>query len=228
MIIGGFQKFSALDYPGKICAIIFTQGCNFRCPYCHNPELVFPDQYQRKISLRSILQFLEKRRGLLDAVTVTGGEPTIHADLPDLLFRIKELGYLVKLDTNGSNPSLLQKIIQANSVDYIAMDIKAPLDKYQEVTIFPVSVQAIQNSIDLLLNSGVACEFRTTVDWSLLNEDDLFQIAKTIQGADQLYLQKANQSSKTREDRINPLGEEDKLEKVAKKLDQYVKSCKIR
>ena len=228
MIIGGFKKFSALDYHGKICTIIFTRGCNFRCPYCHNPELVFPDQYQREIPLRSILQFLEKRRGLLDAVTVTGGEPTIHTDLPDLLFRIKELGYLVKLDTNGSNPSLLQKIIQANSVDYIAMDIKAPLDKYQEVTVFPVSIQAIKNSINLLLNSGIACEFRTTVDWSILNEDDLFQIAKTIQGADQLYLQKVNQPLKTGEDRINPLEEKDKLEEIAEKLDQYVKSCKIR
>jgi len=108
------------------------------------------------------------------------------------------------------------------------MDIKAPLDKYQEVAVFPVSVQAIQNSINLLLHSGIACEFRTTVDWSILNEDDLFLITKTIQGADQLYLQKINHSSKTGKDRIDSRKEENKLEEIAEKLDQYVKSCKTR
>lgn len=228
MVIGGFQKFSAIDYPGKLCAIIFTRGCNMRCPYCHNPELVYPDQFAQEIPLQTILLFLKKRQGLLDAATITGGEPTIHADLIDLISQIKEMGYLVKLDTNGSNPHKLQEIIKTGLVDYFAMDVKSPLEKYPEVTRSTISVQAIRESIQLLMNSGIAYEFRTTVDWTLLNENDLIQIAETIRGAERYYLQKANSPSKEESADQNSPVEEMVLENIAKKLNHSVVVCKVR
>ncbi len=228
MVIGGFQKFSAIDYPQKLCAIIFTRGCNMRCPYCHNPELVYPDQFAQEIPLQTILSFLKTRQGLLDAVTITGGEPTIHADLIDLISQIKGMGFLVKLDTNGSDPHRLEEIIKTDKVDYFAMDIKAPLEKYPEVTRSSISGQTIQKSIHLLMNSGTAYEFRTTVDWSLLNEDDLLQIAETIRGAARYYLQRANPIQKEETaDQNSPINEID-LENIAKKLGQYVTICRVR
>ncbi|OQX50761.1 MAG: anaerobic ribonucleoside-triphosphate reductase activating protein [Candidatus Cloacimonas sp. 4484_209] len=133
MKIGGFQKVSLIDYPGKICAIVFTRGCNFRCPYCHNPELVLPENYSPLIPEEEIFSFLEKRRGKLDAVEITGGEPTLQEDLTEFIRKIKEMGFLVKLDTNGSFPSVLEKVIYSGLVDYIAMDVKAPLEKYRQV-----------------------------------------------------------------------------------------------
>ncbi|HEC86320.1 MAG TPA: anaerobic ribonucleoside-triphosphate reductase activating protein, partial [Thermoplasmatales archaeon] len=133
MIIGGFQRFSLIDYPGKICAIIFTQGCNFRCPYCHNPELVNPKLFQEPIDENDIFRFLEMRKGKLDAVEITGGEPTLQPDLIEFMRKIKAMGFLIKLDTNGTNPEVVEKIIKNKLVDYIAMDVKAPLEKYEKV-----------------------------------------------------------------------------------------------
>lgn len=134
MQIGGLQKFSLLDYPGKISAVVFTQGCNFRCPYCHNPELVDPARYQECLPEEEIFSFLETRRGKLEAVTVTGGEPTLQKSLAPFLRRIKDMGFLVKLDTNGSRPDVLEELLRQKLIDYIAMDIKAPLEKYEAVT----------------------------------------------------------------------------------------------
>jgi pyruvate formate lyase activating enzyme len=134
MKIGGLQKFSLLDYPGKISAVVFTQGCNFRCPYCHNPELVDPERFQECIPEDEIFAFLETRRGKLEAVTVTGGEPTIQNGLSSFVRRIKDMGFMVKLDTNGSRPEVLEELIRHKLIDYIAMDIKAPLEKYEAVT----------------------------------------------------------------------------------------------
>jgi pyruvate formate lyase activating enzyme len=190
MLIGGLQKFSLIDYPGKICAIIFTQGCNFKCPYCHNPELVNPKLFMPIIPEEKVLSFLKKRKGKLDAVEITGGEPTLQPDLIDFIGKIKKLKFLVKLDSNGSNPEILKKIIQLKIVDYLAMDVKAPLEGYQEITDSNIDPNKIKQSINLIMNSGLDYEFRTTVVKPLLTKKDIEKIGKLIQGAKLYILQK--------------------------------------
>jgi len=166
------QKFSLIDYPGKICAVIFTQGCNFRCPYCHNPELVNPRFYGECILEEELFQFLEKRQEKLDAIVITGGEPTIQADLTELIDKIKTMNFLVKIDTNGSHPQVLEKLIKEKHIDYIAMDVKAPLERYEEITASRINPFDIEKSMGLIMKSGIDYEFRTTVVKSLLNEKD--------------------------------------------------------
>ena len=190
MKIAGLQKFSMIDYPDKLCAIIFTQGCNFRCPYCHNPELVKPTLFQKTIPQAEVLQFLKTRKEKLDAVTITGGEPTLHKDLLLLISQIKEMGFLVKLDTNGTNPTMLKLLIDHRLVDYIAMDIKAPIMKYQKVTCSTIDVLPIIKSIDLIKKSRVNYEFRTTVVKELLSDKDLEEIVLWLGKVKKYYLQK--------------------------------------
>ncbi|HSA06947.1 MAG TPA: anaerobic ribonucleoside-triphosphate reductase activating protein [Candidatus Gastranaerophilales bacterium] len=189
MIIGGFQKFSLLDYPGKISSIIFTQGCNFACSYCHNKELIRTKQYNNIVTPEEILSFLKERRKKIDAVVITGGEPTLQPDLISFIKQIKTLGFLVKLDTNGSNPDVLKEIIKTNCVDYIAMDIKAPFEKYFFVIKKEIDTEKIKKSMDLIKNSGIKHEFRTTVLKSLLSEEDIIQI-KHLAGESKLSPQK--------------------------------------
>ena len=197
MIIGGFQRFSLIDYSDKICAIVFTQGCNFRCPYCHNPELVDPKK-SANIGLKEdeILSFLDRRKGKLNAVTITGGEPLLQSDLSAFLSAIKRLGYLVKLDTNGSFPSRLKKIIELKSVDYVAMDIKASLDKYNKVIKTKIDIKKILDSIRLIMDSGLDYEFRTTVVKALFEKDDFYKIGQLIKNA-RLYILQRFVPSKT-------------------------------
>ncbi|MFZ5803053.1 MAG: anaerobic ribonucleoside-triphosphate reductase activating protein [Candidatus Omnitrophota bacterium] len=173
MKIGGFQPFSLIDYPSKIAAVLFTQGCNFRCPYCHNPELVLPELFMPLYEESAIWDFLEKRRGRLDGVVVTGGEPTQQPDLLDFAVRVKAMGYLFKLDTNGSAPEVLREGIARGLFDYVAMDLKAPLEKYAWVAGTPVRVEAVRESMELLLASSIEHEFRTTYAKDLLTEADL-------------------------------------------------------
>ena len=180
MKIGGLQRISLIDYPGQICAIVFTQGCNFRCPYCHNPELVDPAQYGPLLPEEDVVRFLEKRRGKLDAVSVTGGEPTLQPDLERFLQRIKDMGYLAKLDTNGTNPDVLERLIRNRLVDYLAMDIKGPFKKYGRIANTEVDAAAIQRSIDLVTDSGIEHEFRTTIVRSQLDREDLISIARLV------------------------------------------------
>lgn len=180
MKIGGLQKFSLIDYPGRISAIVFTQGCNFRCPYCHNPELVDPAQYGPILPEEEVISFLEKRRGKLDAVTVTGGEPTLQTDLERFLQQIKKMGYLVKVDTNGSNPTILERLIRGRWVDYLALDVKGPLHKYGQIAKAKVDTAKIRRSIELIASSGIEHEFRTTVVRSQLDKEDLIATAKLL------------------------------------------------
>ena len=161
MRIGGLQKFSFIDFPNKTSAIIFTQGCNFRCEYCHNPELVYYNMFQVPIPEEQIFAFLESRRNQLDAVVITGGEPTLQPDLIEFIKKVKAMGFLVKLDTNGSNPQVLEQIINQKLVDFIAMDIKATFDKYNLVCCVPVDIDDIKLSIELIKNSGIDFLFRT-------------------------------------------------------------------
>lgn len=196
MNIGGLQRVSLNDYPGKICATVFTQGCNFRCPYCHNPELVDPGQYGPVIPEKEVLSFLDKRRGKLEAVTVTGGEPTLQKDLEKFLGELKNMGYLVKVDTNGSNPDTLSTLIDKQLVDYIAMDIKGPLKRYGQIVSVKVDASRIRRSIQLITTSGVEHEFRTTVVRSQLDLDDLVSMAKLIKRA-RLYVLQSFVAKKT-------------------------------
>ena len=180
MRIGGLQKISLIDYPGRISAIVFTQGCNFRCPYCHNPELVDPAQYGPILPEEEVFSFLERRRGKLEAVTVTGGEPTLQTDLEGFLKRIKKMGYLVKVDTNGSNPTMLERLIRGRWVNYLALDVKGPLHKYGQIAKAKVETAKILRSIELIASSKIDHEFRTTVVRSQLDKDDLIATATLL------------------------------------------------
>jgi len=196
MKIGGFQKFSLIDYPGKIAAVVFTQGCNFRCRYCYNPELVCHDRFKDTLPEEEVIRFLSLRRGLLEGVVVTGGEPTQQVDLIPFLDKLRRMGYYVKLDTNGSHPRVLDALIRLNLVNYIAMDVKASFDKYEQVTGVPFSVENIKESINLILQSKLNYEFRTTVVKHLCSMDDLQTIIFAIKGARQFFIQQFQSSLK--------------------------------
>jgi len=190
MNVGALQKFSLIEYPGRICAIVFTQGCNFRCPYCYNRELVDTESFRHPIDENSLFAFLEKRKGRLDAVTITGGEPTLQPDLIPFIERLKEMKYLVKIDSNGSCPEVLEALLRLKLVDYVAMDVKGPLEKYPKIANTKLSPEKINQSINLIMSSGVDYEFRTTVVRSQLNLEDLFEIGQLIRGAKLYALQK--------------------------------------
>ena len=163
MNIAGLQKMTLLDFPGKVACTVFLQGCNFRCPFCHNSDLL-PGQGQPLMDHEELLAFLQKRRGLLDGVCVTGGEPTLQPQLPQLLSRIKELGYAVKLDTNGAQPQVLWELVEAGLVDYVAMDIKNSREEYPNTTGAPLKIlPQVEESIRCLLRGKVDYELRTTV-----------------------------------------------------------------
>jgi pyruvate formate lyase activating enzyme len=189
MNIGGFQKVSLIDDPGRICAVVFTQGCNFRCPYCHNPELVDPARFGPPLNEAEILAFLERRRGTLDGVSITGGEPTLQPDLAVFAARLKDMGFRVKIDTNGSRPEVLRDLIERRRVDALAMDVKGPLKKYERLTGVKASGRAIRESIGLILASGLAHEFRTTAVPSLLTEQDFRPIGRLVEGAASFIVQ---------------------------------------
>ncbi|MBW2076744.1 MAG: anaerobic ribonucleoside-triphosphate reductase activating protein [Deltaproteobacteria bacterium] len=230
MLIGGLQRFSLIDYPGKICAIVFTQGCNLRCPYCHNPELVEtkPSGLQA-VTQDEVVSFLEARRGKLDAVTITGGEPLLQSDIGAFLSSVKSLGYLVKLDTNGSFPSRLETILRANAADYIAMDIKAPLDKYEQVVRRSIDTGRILSSIKLIMDCGLAYEFRTTVVKALLGKDDFVKIGELIKGS-RLYVLQRFVASKLLDDRFLDADtfSEDELNSIRCLMEGYVEQCIVR
>lgn len=176
MKIGGIQKVSLIDFPSNISCVIFTQGCNFRCKYCHNPELVYPELFQDTIPEEVVLDYLKQRIGILDGVVLTGGEPTLQKEILDFVKEIKKMGYKIKLDTNGYNPEPLQKIIPF--LNYIAMDIKTFFDvnEYSKVCGVKVEIEKIKESLDIIINSGIDCEFRTTVDEQLVSFDDVEKI----------------------------------------------------
>ena len=173
MKIGGLIKFTLIDFPGKPAAVVFTQGCNFRCRYCHNPELVYPHLFTEPVAEEEVFSFLQRRQGTLEGVVVSGGEPTLYDDLPAFMGRIKSMGYQVKLDTNGSRPDMIQELIDKKSVDYIAMDLKAPLEKYRDITEVDTNIEVLRKSMDLIRQSGLAYEFRTTYDKEVLTENDI-------------------------------------------------------
>jgi len=191
MKIGGLHKFSLSDFPGLVAAVVFTQGCNFRCPWCHNGSLIptnVPDS--SLIPEEKVFDFLEDRSRQLDGVVITGGEPTIQPDLPEFIHRIIDMVFLVKLDTNGSRPEVLHRLLEEKLIDFIAMDIKAPLDIYDRLTGVQTPISRIKESIELIAGSGIAHEFRTTVVKPLLSPQDLLSIRKLIPPGSTHRLQK--------------------------------------
>jgi len=197
MQIAGIQKTTLVDFPGKIAATVFLRGCNFRCGFCHNPELVLPEHFLPLLNKQELFNFLESRLGKLQGVCITGGEPLLWGTTRELISHIKALGFAVKLDTNGSYPERLAEIIKDGDLDYIAMDIKSPLDKYELVTKSNKNLTAksskleagILQSIDLIMSSGLDYEFRTTVVKPLHKPEDFRAIGQMIKGAKKYYIQ---------------------------------------
>ena len=230
MLLGGLQKFTLIDYPGKIAATVFTVGCNFLCPFCHNPELIDPKLMKNQPSVleSEFFEFLKSRQGKLDGVCITGGEPTLHKDLADFLSKIKSLGFAVKLDTNGSHPEILEKLITEKLVDYIAMDIKAPADKYSEIA-GGVGIDKIKKSVGLIKNSGVDYEFRTTVVPKFHKKEDLIKIAEWLKGAKKYFIQQFY-PTKTLDDCL--MGEKsyskEELNELCEAIKSYFGQCGVR
>lgn len=230
MRFSGIEKTTLLDYPGKIAATVFTYGCNFRCPFCHNPELVVqPYNKDYIITPHYILDFLRLRKNKLDALVITGGEPCLHKDLPEFISKVKSLGYLVKLDTNGFNPEMVSDLIQSNIVDYWAMDIKNSESLYSKTSGVAVSIPDIKRSIKEILNSGVSYEFRTTVVPGLHDEKSIRGIGELVNHAKIFYIQNFR-SGKTLDPKLSniPTFTERDLHKFEKIIKRYVKTVKIR
>jgi len=181
MRIGGLERFTLTDFPGIPAAVVFTRGCNFRCPYCHNGSLLSTEsKLDDMLSEERVLSFLESRRGRLSGVVVSGGEPTIQPDLPRFLESVRDMGYAVKLDTNGGRPDVIETVISSGLVDYIAMDVKAPLHLYPNLSGVPVDTDAVMESISLISSSGLPHLFRTTVPPGLLSKEDVAAIRTLI------------------------------------------------
>ena len=191
MRIGGLQKLTLLDYPGKVACTVFLSGCNLRCPYCHNPGLVLPEQSEgSEIPEAEVLSFLERRKGKLDGVCITGGEPTLQPELPEFLEKLRRLGYAVKLDTNGYRPDVLRGMVEAGLVDYAAMDIKNSRAKYAETCgLDKPDVAKIEQSAAFLMEGRIPYEFRTTVVRELHSFADFEAIGRWLDGARAYYLQ---------------------------------------
>lgn len=190
MKISGLQKLTLLDYPGKMAAIIFISGCNFLCPFCHNSDLVVAPKDAPEISQEEIFSFLNKRKGILDGIVISGGEPLLYEETIDLIKRIKDLGYAVKLDTNGSFPERLKEVTDKELVDYVAMDIKNCKEKYAKtIGKETLDISKIERSVEILKNGKIPYEFRTTIVHELHTPQDIVDIGKWINGAKNYFLQ---------------------------------------
>lgn len=244
MIIGGLQKFSLLDYPDKISAIIFTQGCNFRCLFCYNPMLVWPkvgkiknknssyeeNQEGHRLSEGDLFDFLEDRKGKLQGVVITGGEPTIHSDLPNFIRKIKELDFLVKLDTNGTNPEMLERLIKEKLINYIAMDIKASPEKMNEVVGVNIDFKKIEKSVKIIMSSDLPYEFRTTAVPGLFSKDDIDLLGNLINGADNWFLQKFKSDIRLVNKKLEGKNAftDREMEEFRNQALKYTKNCQLR
>jgi len=232
MIIGGLQKHTLIDYPGKIAATIFTSGCNFRCPFCHNPELVLPEEISKskKLPLEEVFSFLKERKGFLDGVVICGGEPTIHNDLYDFCSEIKQMGFLIKLDTNGYNPEILEKLIDKELIDYVAMDVKAPKEKYSKTAGVEIDLNKIEQSIKLLKSKSKDYEFRTTLVPGMIEKEDILKIVQWIAPGKKYVIQNfSNKPPLINQELSNrrPFSDE-YLEGIKKEVESFFDICEIR
>lgn len=230
MKVTGIQKLTLLDYPGVVACTVFTAGCNFRCPFCHNAMLVLPEQIDDEcLTDDEVFGFLKKRKGVLDGVAVTGGEPLLHADMPEFLARVKELGYKIKLDTNGSNPELLSEIVKNKLVDRVAMDIKnAPEEYARTIGLKSFDIAPVERSKEMLLRGDIDYEFRTTVVKGIHTKESLIGAAKWIKGAKEYYLQQFKDSGNL----ILPDGlsayDEKQMHALADAVRDYVPTVEVR
>lgn len=228
MNIQGIQKLTLLDYPGKMACVLFTAGCNLRCPFCHNSRLVVNPEKESEYSEEDILSFLKKRQGILDGVVITGGEPLLQKDISDFIIKIRELGYSVKLDTNGTFPEKLRELIDKGLVDYVAMDIKNSPELYAEtVGVSGFDISKIQESISVLLEGRVDYEFRTTVVREFHSVFGMDNVGKLIKGAKRHFLQAFVDSGEILCFGLSGVPK-DEMEAMQKIMLNYVESCEIR
>ena len=229
MRIGGLQKFSLLDFPEKIAAVVFTNGCNFRCPFCHNPTLVAETALTPHVPEEEFFTFLAQRIDRLDGVCVTGGEPLLQSDCADFLRRIKRLGFLVKLDTNGSFPEKLKAILAEHLVDYVAMDIKNVSEKYTATAGISESfIDNIHKSANLLLNGDIPYEFRTTVVREFHTIDDIGQIGRRLRGGRKYCLQNYRESGHLAADLPLHSFTEDEIMEMSRKAEEFFQVVEVR
>jgi len=235
MIIGGLQKLTLIDYPDKLAATVFLAGCNFRCPFCYSSELVLPEKIkdQPKISEEEFFDFLETRQSLLEGIVICGGEPLINKDLPGFIKKIKKMEYAVKLDTNGSNPRMLKELIDNKLIDYVAMDVKAPKDKYDDLAGKKVNIKDVERSISLLQGESqrgnVDYEFRTTIAPGLLKKEDIIKIASWLSGSKRYYLQnfRPDKTLEPKYEKIKPYPDKYLLE-IVKAVSPFFEDCRLR
>ncbi|HAN09887.1 MAG TPA: anaerobic ribonucleoside-triphosphate reductase activating protein [Clostridiales bacterium] len=228
MIIKGFLKTSLIDYPNKIATTIFVGGCNFKCPFCHNGDLVLSSNKLKTYTEDEIFEHIKKRKNILEGICITGGEPTMYDDLPAFIEKIKKYGLQVKLDTNGTNPDMIKELLDKSYLDYIAMDIKNSKNKYSLSTGVKMNdITNIDTSIKLLINSGIDYEFRTTVVRELHDEDDFHKMGEWITGAKRYYLQQYVESDKQIKYGFSAYTKE-KLFEFKDILEEYVKEVNIR
>lgn len=228
MKIGGIQKTSLLDYPDTISAIIWTIGCNFRCPFCYNKDLVFGRVVT--ISEEEVLSFLEKRKGMLEGLVISGGEPLLQDDIVSFAEKVKKMGYLIKIDTNGMYPEMLKELIDRKLVDYIAMDVKAPKNKYDSLSGVKVDIKKIEKSIEMIRSSLINYEFKTTFASNLLTREDIVEIAKWLKGSKRFYLQQFNNEANLISSKLQnskPYSK-DELIDTLKDIKPYFEYCDVR
>lgn len=231
MKIGGLQKLTLIDFPGRISCTVFLMGCNFLCPWCYSKELVLPEQMKRqpKIPEKYFFDFLKRRKELLEGVVVCGGEPTLNKDLPKFVRKIKKLRYLVKLDTNGSNPEMLKRLIADGLINYVAMDVKLPKERYPKIFRKKLEIGDIEKSIEILKQGKVDYEFRTTVVPTVLDKEDILKIAQWLSPAPKYFLQNFR-PEKTIDpgfEKIKPYSE-DYLSKCCQAVSPFFETCQIR
>ena len=221
------NKLTLLDYPEKVACVLYTPSCNFMCPYCHNWETLIEERLA-PLDFEDILSFLRKRQGVLDGVVISGGEPTLMDDLPEKIKKIKELGYLVKLDTNGSNPDLLRELIEQKLIDYVAMDIKHSFNKYYDIIINKnINLDDIKESIEILMENKVDYEFRITLIKEFHDLDSIYEIGKMLEGSKKLFLQQYKLSDGVRDKALHAV-EEETANKYVEILSQYLDLVELR
>lgn len=228
MKIGGLQKTSLLDYPGEISAIIWTIGCNLCCPFCYNVDVV--KQTVTPLSENEVLSYLEKRRNVIDALVISGGEPLLQEDIVSFCEKVKGLGYLIKIDTNGTFPEKLKELLDKELVDYIAMDVKAPKNKYDMLAGTKVDIKKIQKSIDIIRNSGVDYEFKTTFVPGLLVKEDIGKIGMWLDGSEKFFLQQFKNNTATISsdlENVTSYSKDDLLDAL-EEVKPFFKRCSVR
>ena len=226
MNIGGFQETSLLDYPGKVAAIIWTTGCNFRCPFCYNPDLVF--EKTDNVSVEHILSFLDARKGKIDALSISGGEPFLQRDLKKFVLQIKNRGYLVKVDTNGSFPDRLKEFLDEGLIDYVSMDVKDTKKKYKKITGVSVDIDDISTSIDLIKDYAADYEFKTTVIPKFHQKEDIIEIAGWLKGSKKYFLQQFKSDTSIISSETFARYSKEELLNMCELVKPYFEKCHVR